>query len=254
MLYIPRDETSDPWYNLGQIAGLALGKAYEARTAREAGKQMNNQKAQELYDIQNQQNQALQGAYNAYIQAKQKEQDEGQLAAKNYNDNPTPENFQKLVDFVHKVHPGAEINNTAMTDALNYSKSGQSASLQPYRQAAMSAAQVINPYVDFSSSDWGTDTYNMGLNRANYTKNFEESNKGKTINGKGDKKYRELVDYNNTNPYNAMPQGPLQPNLPQAQPLNLKFNTPSSSPMALQDAKPLGNYFNFGGLQKYVNQ
>lgn len=254
MLYVPYDKTSDPWYNLGQIAGLALGKAYEAKTSREAEKQVQNQRAQELYDIQNQQNQALQGAYNAYIQAKQKEQDEGQLAAKNYNEHPTPENFQKLVDFVHKVHPGAEINNTAMTDALNYSKSGQSASLQPYRQKAMSAAQVINPYVDFSSSDWGTDTYNMGLNRANYTKNFEESNKGKTINGKGDKKYRELVDYNSTNPYNAGIQGPLQPNLPQAQPLNLKLNTPSPAPMTLQDAKPLGNYFNFGGLQKYVNQ
>ena len=94
----------------------------------------------------------------------------------------------------------------------------------------------------------------MGLNRANYTKNFEESNKGKTINGKSDKKYQKFVDYNNANPYNAMSQGPLQSNLPQAQPLNLKLNTPSTTPMTLQEAQPLGNYFNFGGLQKYVNQ
>ena len=254
MLYIPRDETSDPWYNLGQIAGLALGKAYEARTAREAGKQMNNQKAQELYDIQNQQNQALQGAYNAYDTAKNNLQNEGNSLAKAYNDNQSQANYDAMVSWIKKVHPGADINDTAMADALNYVKSGQATPLQSYRQAAMSAAQAINPYVDFSSSGWGTGTYNMGLNRANYTKNFEESNKGKTINGKGDKKYQNFVDYNNANPYNAMSQGTLQPNLPQAQPLNLKFNTPSTTPMTLQDAQPLGNYFNFGGLQKYVNQ
>lgn len=245
---------TDPWYNLGQIAGLALGKAYEARTSREAGKQKENQKAQEAYDIQNQQNQALQGAYNAYDTAKNNLQNEGNSLAKAYNDNQSQANYDAMVNWIKKVHPGADINDTAMADALNYVKSGQATPLQSYRQAAMSAAQTINPYVDFSSSDWGTGTYNMGLNRANYTKNFEESNKGKTVNGKGDKKYQKFVDYNNANPYNAMSQGPLQPNLPQAQPLNLKLNTPSPTPMALQDAKPLGNYFNFGGLQKYVNQ
>lgn len=245
---------TDPWYNLGQIAGLALGKAYEARTSREAGKQKNNQKAQEAYDIQNQQNQALQVAYNAYDTAKNNLQNEGNSLAKAYNDNQSQANYDAMVNWIKKVHPGADINDTAMADALNYVKSGQATPLQSYRQAAMSAAQAINPYVDFSSSDWGTGTYNMGLNRANYTKNFEESNKGKTINGKGDKKYQNFVDYNNANPYNAMSQGTLQPNLPQAQPLNLKLNTPSATPMTLQDAQPLGNYFNFGGLQKYVNQ
>lgn len=254
MLYIPNDRTSDPWYNLGQIAGLALGKAYEARTAREAGKQIQNQKAQEAYDIQNQQNQALQGAYNAYDTAKNNLQNEGNALAKAYNDNQSQANYDAMVNWIKKVHPGADINDTAMADALNYVKSGQATPLQSYRQAAMSAAQAINPYVDFSSSDWGTGSYNMGLNRANYTKNFEESNKGKTVNGKGDKKYQNFVDYNNANPYNAMSQGPLQPNLPQAQPLNLKLNTPSTPSMTLQDAKPLGNYFDFGGLQKYVNQ
>lgn len=254
MLYVPTDKTSDPWYNLGQIAGLALGKAYEARTSREAGKQIQNQKAQEAYDIQNQQNQALQGAYNAYDTAKNNLQNEGNDLAKAYNDNQSQANYDAMVNWIKKVHPGADINDTAMTDALNYVKSGKATPLQSYRQAAMSAAQTINPYVDFSSSDWGTGSYNMGLNRANYTKNFEESNKGKTVNGKGDKKYQKFVDYNNANPYNAMSQGPLQPNLPQAQPLNLKLNTPSTPSMTLQDAQPLGNYFNFGGLQKYVNQ
>ena len=254
MLYIPSDKTVDPWYNLGQIAGLALGKAYEARTSREAGKQKENQKAQEAYDIQNQQNQALQGAYNAYDTAKNNLQNEGSSLAKAYNDNQSQANYDAMVNWIKKVHPGADINDTAMADALNYVKSGQATPLQSLRQSAMSAAQTINPYVDFSSSDWGTGTYNMGLNRANYTKNFEESNKGKTINGKGDKKYQKFVDYNNANPYNAMSQGPLQPNLPQAQPLNLKLNTPSTPSMTLQDAQPLGNYFNFGGLQKYVNQ
>lgn len=254
-MFVIRDNpATNPWYNLGQIAGLALGKAYEARTAREAGKQQNNQKAQELYDIQNQQNQALQSAYNAYDTAKNNQLAKMREAATNYNNNPTPENYQTLIKYVKETDPTMGINENAMTQAILKTQNGESEALKPYRQNAMNAAQAINPYVDFSSSDWGTGTYNMGLNRANYTKNFEESNKGKTINGKGDKKYRELVDYNNINPYNATTQGPLQPNLPQAQPLNLRFNTPNTNAMTLQDAQPLGNYFNFGGLQKYVNQ
>lgn len=258
MFLVPTDHTSDPWYNLGRIAGIALGKGYEARTSREAGKQKENQKAQELYELQDQANQALQGAYTSYDTAKNNLMNEGTTLGTNYNSDPSQANYNAMVKWINKVHPGAEINGTAMTDAMNYVKSGEAYPLQALRQAAVSSAQAINPYVDLSSSTWGSDTYNMGVNRANYTKNFEASNQGKTVSGKGDKKYQKLADYNRTNPYNSTASGVLQAttggSLSQAQPVDMKFTTTSTPSMTLQSAQPLGNYFNFGGLQKYVNQ
>lgn len=255
MFYVPYDKTADPWYALGQIAGTALGKAYEARTSREAAKQTEYQKAQELASILSQKNEALQGAYNAYDTAKKKLYEEGQGIAKAYNENPNKDTQAAMEAWIRKVRPGAAMNDNAMTDALNYVYSGQAAPLQGLRQSAMVSAQAINPYVDFTNSNWGTDTYQMGVDRENYISNFENSNKGKTINGKGDKKYNRLPDYLKGGPQIGAPDGPLKSpsELGTANPIQLNLNSQQTPTMQLQNAQPLGGrMFNFGGLEQYV--
>lgn len=253
MFLVRYEPLTDPWYNLGQIAGISLGKAYEARTAREAGKQNEYQMAEELYALQNKDNENLGTAYTAYDMAKRNLISGLELARKNYQDNPNEETKGILANYVQKVTPGVEFSDNAVTNAFNAAHSGTAASLQPARENAQAAARKINPYVDFSSSDWGTATYQMGVNRANYTKNFKESNRGKTINGKGDKAYKHFPDYNATNPYQASINNPLG----QATPLqfNLGNQQQGAPQMSLQQANPLGgNYFNFGGLQPYVRK
>lgn len=254
MLIVPNTQQSwqDPWYNLGQIAGLVGHKMYDNHTRKQARKEVDKQKEQELYALQKQQADAMGGAWQAYNNAKDKLVDEGNSLADAYNKNQSQDNYNALVQYVKKVHPGAEINENSMNDALNYVKSGQASPLQNLRTAAQQAAQTINPYVDLTSNTWGTDTVNMANNRADYTKNFETFNQGRRIGGKGDKEYKGSYDYNQMNPYLASPYGAIgKTSLADGKPIDLNFSMPSSNTMTLQQPKPMTGLFDYGTLTQY---
>lgn len=141
MFLVRYEPLLDPWYNLGQIAGISLGKAYEARTAREAGKQNEYQMAEELAALQNKDNENLGTAYTSYDMAKRNLISGFELARQNYQANPNEETKRALESYVQKITPGVEFNDNAVTNAFNAAHSGTAASLQPMRENAQAAAR-----------------------------------------------------------------------------------------------------------------
>lgn len=234
MFYVPYVKETDPWYNLGQILGLTLGKTYDNYNRRQALKENQGQEADYLAYKQGEQNDSFQNLYNDYSNAKDTLLNEGNTLATAYNNAQTPENLKALREYVKKVDPNIKDDEWAMTNALNAVKSGSAAPLQGKRQLAQDYARGMNPNVDFTSGDWGTSTYQRGLDSENYYKNYRDANKGKKLNGAGDEKYMMVSDYIRNNPYAATSQGPLQ--RPSSQ------NTSSQPTFTLGTAQPLNNF------------
>lgn len=243
---------TDPWYNLGQMIGWGLGKQYKNLNMREAKKQGQYQDSREKASQQDKTNQAFQSAYNLYDTTKNDAYNDLKSSADAYNADPSQGNWDSMVAKAKKYDNSFDSSDTmGVTNTLNRIHSGEASYLQPYRASAMESAKTINPNVDFKSGDWGTNTYKMGLDTADYYRNFENSNKGKTFGGTGDKKYTEWVDYLKNSPNVTQQTGALNPNMfSQSAPT---FGMPSTPTFGLPTATPLNtNYYDPNDLKQYV--
>lgn len=248
MYHVYENNTAtDPWFNLGRMIGWGLGKQYWNVTQKEAKKQGQNQTSRELASQQDKTNQGFQSAYNLYDKTKNDAINDFGGKAKAYNDHPSQETWDALVASGKKYDPNFNSSDSmAATNLLNQLHSGDASYLQPTRTSAMTAAQGINPNVDFKSGNWGTDTYKMGLDTADYYRNFENFNKGKTFGGTGDNKYKEWTDYLKNAPNVTQQAGALNPNMfAQQQPAQTTFTLPEATPLNT-------SFYNPNDLQQYI--
>lgn len=249
MFYVNTNNTStDPWYNLGKMLGWGLGKQYKNLNMREAKKQGQYQDSRDKASKQDKTNQGFQSSYNLYDKTKNDAYNDLKGLADKYNKEQSQGNWDAMIAAAKKYDDKFDSSDSmGVTNTLNRIHSGEASYLQPTRNAAMASAQTINPNVDFQSSNWGTDTYKMGLDTAGYYRNFENSNKGKTFNGKGDNKYTEWTDYIKNAPNTTQQAGALNPNM------FSQMQTPTLPTFTLPQASPLNtNYYNPNDLQPYV--
>ena len=193
-----------PWYNVGQAVGLLAGKLYQNRNRRAAGKEIDNLQAQEMANIIDSNNREYQNALNTYNRQKDNAINELQGAINPYNADQSQANWDRLVSVGKKYDANFDVSDPmAMTNLLNRAKAGDLNIYQDARNRAQQLAQYVNPNVDLTASDWGESSARYGNERACYYRGFKDSNKGKTINGKGDNKYVDFDTYRANDPYNS---------------------------------------------------
>ena len=248
MFYVnTNNTTTDPWFNLGRMIGWGLGKQYWNLVQKDAKKQGQNQTSRELASQQDKTNQGFQSSYNLYDKTKNDAYNDLKGLADAYNKDQSQGNWDAMVSAAKKYDDKFDSSDAmGVTNTLNRLHSGEASYLQPTRTSAMTAAQGINPNVDFKSGNWGTDTYKMGLDTADYYRNFENFNKGKTFGGTGDNKYKEWTDYLKNAPNVAQQTGALNPNMfTQQQPTQTTFTLPEATPLNT-------NFYNPNDLQQYI--
>ena len=253
MLYVNTNNTAtDPWFNLGRMIGWGLGKQYQNLNMREGKKQGQYQDSRELASMQDKTNQSFQSSYNLYDKTKNDAYNDLKAKADAYNKDQSSANWDAMVATAKKYDDKFDQSDTmGVTNTLNRLHSGEASYLQPTRTSAMTAAQGINPNVDFKTGNWGTDTYKMGLDTADYYRNFEKANKGKTFNGTGDKKYQEWTEYLKNAPNVTQQAGALNPNMFSQQAPT--FGMSPAPTFTLPDAQPLNtNFYNPNDLQQYI--
>lgn len=247
---IPYNSATDPLYNLGKIAGIVGLKLYTNRNRRGAAKEAQNQKAEELTNISQQMQNNMQNTYNRYDNTKTAALSDIDKASQAYNGNQSQANWDNLVATGKKYDPSFNSSSAdAMTNLRNSIYSGSAGYLQPYRKAAEDAATTVNPSVDFSNGNWGTNSYNIAKANTDYYGNFKDYNQGKAINGTGDNKYKNLWNYIAQNQNNNV-SGVLGT---QQQAANTS-TLPQDQQIQIDPSSPLSNYYDPTKLSLYVKQ
>lgn len=199
----------DNSYYLGQAAGLLAGRLYEDRERRGAYKDLQNFYAKETANNLDARNNDYKAALDAYTAQKDNIVGALENAYNNYNQDQSTENFNRAVELSKQYNPNFNANDAmGFTNTLNLAKSGELPVYQQTRNRAQTLAKGINPNTDFSQSGWANDTYQQGLDQANYYRNYENSNKGKTVNGEGDNKFVDYSTYRANDPYSSTTPNP----------------------------------------------
>lgn len=196
-------------YNYGLLAGKLAGQMYENRERRGAYKDAQNFLARETANNLDARNNDYKAALDAYTTQKDNIVGALENAYNNYNQDQSTENFNRAVELSKQYNPNFNANDAmGFTNTLNLAKSGELPVYQQTRNRAQTLAKGINPNTDFSQSGWANDTYQQGLDQANYYRNYENSNKGKTINGEGDNKFIDYSSYRANDPYSSTTPNP----------------------------------------------
>lgn len=196
MFYVKSDPTLDPWYNLGQIAGLALGNAFAARNTRESAKQREYLKSIDAAHEQAKANKAFQTAADTYTKKKTEGLGDLDTAYNAYNAHPTAETWNAAVAMSKKYDPNFDVSKGSTFQGLRDSMySGSAGYLQPDRQATITAGQAINPNLDTKNSNWINDTSDYGTQKYNYLNDYQKAMNGKRMNGEGDNKFQYFSQY-----------------------------------------------------------
>lgn len=202
--YMPSDA-----YNYGLLASKLAGQMYENRERRGAYKDAQNFLARETANNLDARNNDYKAALDAYTAQKDNIVGALENAYNNYNQDQSTENFNRAVELSKQYNPNFNANDAmGFTNTLNLAKNGELPVYQQTRNQAQTLAKRINPNADFTQSGWANGTYQQGLDQANYYRNYENSNKGKTVNGEGDNKFVDYSTYRANDPYSSTTPNP----------------------------------------------
>lgn len=208
-MQVVRNYGTNDAYNYGLLAGKLAGQMYENRERRGAWKDAQNMYARETANNLDTRNNAYKAALDAYTAQKDNIVGALENAYNNYNQDQSTENFNRAVELSKQYDPNFNANDAmGFTNTLNRAKGGGLPAYQQTRNQAQTLAKGINPNVDFSQADWANTTYQRGLDQANYYRNYENSNDGKTVNGEGNNKFVDYSTYRANDPYSATAPNP----------------------------------------------
>ena len=208
-MQVVRNYGTNDAYNYGLLAGKLAGQMYENRERRGAWKDAQNMYARETANNLDTRNNAYKAALDARNNKINSTVGELQGLADAYNANQNSDTWNNMVSGIKRYSPNADINDpNAMTNLLSQAKSGNLPVYQQVNDNLRAEALKMNPNVDFSQADWANTTYQRGLDQANYYRNYENSNDGKTVNGEGNNKFVDYSTYRANDPYSATAPNP----------------------------------------------